>query len=438
MNKMVIYAGYNGKERLNDTYEFDLDKKTWALIDPSKSESTPSARDCHSAVLYKHYMILFGGGDGYKWLNDMHSYDIINQQWKEIHPKDKSLVPAGRAGHSAIVHQNKMVVFAGWNGRKTMNDLHEFDLETCNWKTITPKGQVMPQSRDSHCAVVYQGKMYILGGGDGKNRLNDMYEYDIASETWTKVFYLGEVNAARAGHVACQFNDKLIIFGGGDGVKWLTDIFQFDFSEKKWYMVENTGEVAPGSYGLSAVVHKNKCIMFGGGDGRQWYNSIYEYTCDEEKNKKVMKENMWKIASQKKSFMDCSVMFKHEMEHEMYYDYFGMDCDMLVEDGGFCCPSEVDEKWILSLEPLKTRRAMALAASAGTPSTPTSRNGGYRWFSTSSMKTLVNSRTPMNTMSGTLTSMGQKSTAMTTTTTTVTGANMVPVHHHSRQPSNNL
>jgi hypothetical protein len=29
----------------------------------------PSVRDCHSAVLHNNDMIIFAGGDGYQWLN---------------------------------------------------------------------------------------------------------------------------------------------------------------------------------------------------------------------------------------------------------------------------------------------------------------------------------------------------------------------------------
>ena len=156
MHKMILFGGYNGKDRLNDTYEFDLglfsqdigcnlnkcgtEKRVWTRIDattpssnnneptvPSTSTTTtPAARDCHSAVLYKRKMYVFGGGDGYKWLNDMFAYDIATQTWSEVKPSEGSLVPTGRAGHSAIVHKGKMIVFGGWNGRRTLNDLYEF------------------------------------------------------------------------------------------------------------------------------------------------------------------------------------------------------------------------------------------------------------------------------------------------------------------------
>ena len=221
--------------------------------------------------------------------------------------------------------------------------------------------------------------MLIIGGGDGKQRLNDVYEYDIDNETWTRVIYTGEVNAARAGHIACQFADKMIIFGGGDGVRWLNDIYEFDLVAQKWYLVENNGEIAPGSYGLSAVIYKNRCIMFGGGDGKSWFNSVYEYWCEEESGMKRIKTNMWRIAQQGK-FSDCGIAFKHdECESGVLFEY-----DMLVD-----CGEDLEEY---------ARMARMEPKLACTPCTPTGGRSQYRWFSTSSVKTLVSTPTRISNM----------------------------------------
>lgn len=37
------------------------------------------------------------------------------------------------------------------------------DLKTFKWKAVSPKGDI-PESRDDHSAVIYDGSMIIFGG----------------------------------------------------------------------------------------------------------------------------------------------------------------------------------------------------------------------------------------------------------------------------------
>jgi len=103
-DKMILHGGYNGKDRLNDTYEFDLEKKEWKLLENEEGSTKPCARDCHSAILYQDKMFIFGGGDGYAWKNDVYCYNITKKTWHEIKPASGSVIPSGRAGHSAVVY----------------------------------------------------------------------------------------------------------------------------------------------------------------------------------------------------------------------------------------------------------------------------------------------------------------------------------------------
>ncbi|KAL9652502.1 hypothetical protein ABK040_000074 [Willaertia magna] len=311
-NFMYLNGGYNGKERMRDTYAFDLEKRTWREIQ-NKGE-VPSERDCHSAVLYKNFMVIFGGGDGFNWLNDMYMFDIKKEAWKKVEAKGQ--VPTGRAGHSANVYKDKMYIFAGWNGRRTLNDMYCFDFLTCTWARVEPNGTI-PQSRDSHTANLVDDKIIIIGGGDGKQRLNDIHEYDIPSNTWRRLSYIGEVNAGRAGHVSVCFDGKIYIFAGGDGSNWLTDVFECDTTCMKWTLIECAGtlnepNIAPGCYGLSAVLYKTRMIIFGGGDGKFWHNKIYEFKLGDEKRQRETKSKMFKLGMSNK-LTDISVLCEEEI-----------------------------------------------------------------------------------------------------------------------------
>lgn len=64
--KILINAKFL-EERLNDTFEYNLEKREWSVIAPAQGAEVPSPRDCHSAVLYKdRYFVIHAGGDGFR------------------------------------------------------------------------------------------------------------------------------------------------------------------------------------------------------------------------------------------------------------------------------------------------------------------------------------------------------------------------------------
>jgi len=57
------------------------------------------------------------------------------------------------------------------------------DLEPKLWARIEESGQVWPTQRSEHSAVIFQGKMFVFGGFDGKKRLNDLFVFDPTTKT---------------------------------------------------------------------------------------------------------------------------------------------------------------------------------------------------------------------------------------------------------------
>lgn len=111
----------------------------------------------------------------------MWQYDLFTSTWQEIKMQqgECAKMPSGRAGHSAVAFEDSMILFGGWNGRRTLNDLYEFNFLNKSWSVMHHQGDI-PQARDSHTASLYKDQMIIIGGGDGKVRLNDIFVLDIS------------------------------------------------------------------------------------------------------------------------------------------------------------------------------------------------------------------------------------------------------------------
>lgn len=91
----------------------------------------PGPRDSHSAVLVGCRMIVFGGTNGSKKVNDLHVLDLGTKEW--IQPECKGSPPSPRESHTAtIVGDDKIVIFGGSGEGEAnyLNDLHVLDLKT--------------------------------------------------------------------------------------------------------------------------------------------------------------------------------------------------------------------------------------------------------------------------------------------------------------------
>lgn len=136
------------------------------------------------------------------------------------------------------------------------------------------------------------------------------------TETWEPLECIGEAEAGRAGHVSIIFDDRLFIFGGGDGKNWLNDIYECDIRAPKWSLIEHTtdssGHIAPGCYGLSAVVYENEMFIFGGGDGKEWYNNIYTYKLGDHQRKRLTMDKLYRQLT-RRVFCDVEVAFAADM-----------------------------------------------------------------------------------------------------------------------------
>lgn len=107
-------------------FRFSLDTYTWTQI-PDKGNK-PSARYFHSCVRYQNKLIMFGGYSGSERLSDMYSYDFLSNYWTKVDLSDED-VPSGRSSLVAQVYRNNLYIFGGYNGRSVMNDMYKCRLQ---------------------------------------------------------------------------------------------------------------------------------------------------------------------------------------------------------------------------------------------------------------------------------------------------------------------
>ena len=103
------------------------------------------------------------------------------------------------------------------------------------WKKDEQYKGFMPTPRIGHTAVLYENKIVIFGGeGPNKELFNEIFSYDLSTSTWSKIQSVGSLPAPRSYHTACINQDNMIIFGGiGEDNQFFDTLHSLNLSKKK-------------------------------------------------------------------------------------------------------------------------------------------------------------------------------------------------------------
>jgi hypothetical protein len=149
-------------------------------------------------------------------------------QW--THPEMQGDVPPPVRAHSATLIGRKIVVIAGGEGATYYNSVHVFDIPTRRWSRPTLTTADVPPPRRAHTTVLYQSKIWVFGGGNGLQALNDVWTLDVGTSLdrmkWEQITITGRKRPSPRGyHTANLVQNMMIVVGGSDGRECFQDIW---------------------------------------------------------------------------------------------------------------------------------------------------------------------------------------------------------------------
>uniref|UniRef100_H2LV09 Leucine zipper like post translational regulator 1 n=1 Tax=Oryzias latipes TaxID=8090 RepID=H2LV09_ORYLA len=206
-------------------------------------------------------------------------------RWRRLPPCDE-FVGARRSKHTVVAYRDAIYVFGGDNGKNMLNDLLRFDVKDCSWCRAFTTG-TPPAPRYHHSAVVYGSSMFVFGGYTGdiysnsnlKNK-NDLFEYKFATGQWTEWKVDGSLPVARSAHGATVYSDKLWIFAGYDGNARLNDMWTISLQDRDhacWEEIDQSGEIPPSCCNFPVAVCRNKMFVFSGQSGAKITNNLFQF-----------------------------------------------------------------------------------------------------------------------------------------------------------------
>ncbi len=265
-DKILINGGYGQYNISSGTWIYDLSDNNWENINP---EIHPVSKSMHSmASIYGTDKIMLFGGE----LNGQETwiFDLSENNWTEKKPKNS---PPARSNFAmtSVYNTDKIILFGGENDEKFFSDTWEYDLSDNNWTNMYPKNK--PSSCASHSMANIYGtdKIIKMGGyaesSRGQNReIYGTMIYDLSENNWT--FYKTDIapDVYTGSAMAEIYNtDKVLLFSGDTGVGLLNETWVFDLSESNWTRINyEFGPRDRAGHTVSCIYNTNKILMFGG------------------------------------------------------------------------------------------------------------------------------------------------------------------------------
>ncbi|NP_001314768.1 host cell factor 2 [Danio rerio] len=319
---LVVFGG--GNEGIaTDLHVYNSVTKQWFL--PAVRGDIPPGCAAHGFVCEGTRILVFGGMVEFgQYTNSLYELQASRWLWKKLKPRPpkNGSLPCPRIGHSFTLHANKCYLFGGMandsedpNGNipRYLDDFYELELQAQSgvkgWNVPETKGGG-PSARESHSSVVYCGKggssprLYIFGGMCG-DRLNDLWQLDIETMTWSLPPTRGQLPLPRSLHTSNVIGNKLYVFGGwvpigeeeealaADGVKWIctNSLSMLNFDTLTWHNLtpeehqqglveqdENNADWPRARAGHCAVTVGSRLCIWSGRDGYKKYNN-YQVCC---------------------------------------------------------------------------------------------------------------------------------------------------------------
>lgn len=237
------------------------------------------------------------------WLYDPAQAEAGCPPWTELEGG-----PPGRTRHAAAWGDGAMWVFggrtrAGNSGAYQLyGDLWRFDPADQSWTQVEFAGAERPSARFNTSLIwdSARSRLVLYAGNSNPSGATptveaDVWTFDPADSTWTRVETGGEVPSRRMWHAALydEARDRMVVYGGGDETAFFNDAQYFDgvrvldLETMEWDVLHRGGIGAPAGRFWAGIVHDtvdDTYVMFAGHDDEALGNRndlwVYDPTND--------------------------------------------------------------------------------------------------------------------------------------------------------------
>ena len=220
-------------------------------------------RISHTCLSFNDQLWVLGGtiffGQAY---NDVWSSDN-GIDWNEV---GSNILINTKRNHTSVVYDNKMWILGGWTKPPGEDSFVSHDVWSSNdgvtWNNMTSYTDFFP-ARVAHTSIVFNNKIYVIGGVNNEGVRNDVWQYD---GNWSELMLTSSRFTARSGHASVVFDDKIWVIGGFDGSERKNDVW-YSSDGANWHLATTEADFPP--------INGQELVVFG---GKMWLLSIHSAT----------------------------------------------------------------------------------------------------------------------------------------------------------------
>ncbi|KAG1740158.1 uncharacterized protein EDB91DRAFT_1282957 [Suillus paluster] len=287
-----LFGGCDDKGCWRDVFCFDTDTMHWSHPD-TLGDIPPPCR-AHTATLVDRKIVVFGGGQGPVYYDSTYIFDTTTRSWfcpsfphsqSSSPPQNPPLHPAPRRAHTAVLYNGKIYIFGGGNGLTALNDLWALDTysygggsfggSTSNglrWSRIETTGE-LPAPRGYHTANLVGNVMIVIGGSDGRECFSDVWCLHLDTLAWTRLKL--PLSHRRLSHTSTQVGSYLFIVGGHDGGAYRDEVVLFNLVHLLYEPRTVKGK-PPSARGYHVtIIADSRLFVFGGFNGHDVFDDVH-------------------------------------------------------------------------------------------------------------------------------------------------------------------
>ena len=174
---IFVFRGGDGVDYDNSVFSFKVNALKWEEV--STAGTKPGVRANHASCVDGDMLYIFGGSDGEVRDNSLYMLNTAMSppQWSS--PVDNGELPMARAGATLTNVRGMLVLFGGSESKRTLNDLWIYNPKSEEWVECKEKesgsqqssildSEERPEVRSGHTATLHGKSILIIGGSDAK------------------------------------------------------------------------------------------------------------------------------------------------------------------------------------------------------------------------------------------------------------------------------
>lgn len=199
--------------------ELDNSIKTISQSIPIKYSTLPNwVASCNQDTIFREapccvcvdgYVYLLGGKVGNSCVSSLSIYDADNDKW--INGTTTGITSGFSYGSSCFVSGYWYIV-GGYNGSSTINTVYKAKITSKSTKLSFSKCANIPISLACISVNCVDNKIYAFGGWRGGNYINNVYVYNIITDTWSITECILPNKMAAISN--CVYNNKIYLISG--------------------------------------------------------------------------------------------------------------------------------------------------------------------------------------------------------------------------------